>query len=148
MSAPWHSALKDGWYCGMGLDKSYLVVNISLRLRFDLSTVFSLPKTFKTSQSLPSILSPSIAWPFCMSEADAKKESTFSPLSEQWVRQEIKAHSNLAHGIIKVNENNVLLTEELCHATAGKEGPGEPRAIDWSWRDQTESRGRGSSCLF
>lgn len=31
-------------------------------------------------------------------------------------------HSNLAHGIIKVNENNVLLTGELCHAAAGR-GP-------------------------
>lgn len=47
-------------------------------------------------------------------------KSTFPPLPKQQVQQEIKAHSHLAHGIIKVNENSVLLTGELCHATVGR----------------------------
>lgn len=137
-----HHAHRDGWSCAMRLDISYLAVIVSLRLHLH---TFSLPKTSKSSQSLPGILSPSMAWPFCMSEAGAKQKSQpFPSLSEQWARQEIKAHSNLAHGIIKVNENNVLLTGELCHAAAGRRA----RVSQELFTGAEERRGRGSSCLF
>lgn len=69
------------------------------------------------------------------------------PLSEQWVRQEIKAHSNLAHGIIKVSENNVLLTGELCHAAAGRRTRAS-QGLFTADEEARQSRGRGSFVCF
>lgn len=68
------------------------------------------------------------------------------PLSKQQVQQEIKAHSNLDHGIIKVNENSVLLTAELCHATVGRKAQASQELFPGA-EETKQSRERGSSCL-
>lgn len=75
-------------------------------------------------------------------EKKKKKGNVFS-FFKQRVQQEIKAHSNLAHGIIKANKNHLLLMGEFAVLQQG----GGPRWLR-DVQEMRQRRGRGSSCLL